>query len=204
MKKISIYCLFLFLLGFVSACNDSEVAPTSDLTSKDVNQSDAKAVSDNFLKAMKFSTTLSDGSSFAGNVTITNLSYDGTKGLLADGFIQGEARTASGKKTQIRQNFTGVEATLASGTTAAGEITTQATCQILFLDLGPIFLDVLGLQVDLSQIVLDISAVSGTGNLLGNLLCAVAGLLDPGSGLLTLIENLGQLLDLLEQINAII
>lgn len=54
----------------------------------------------------------------------------------------------------------------------------QGRCDILFLDIGPIFLDLLGLQIDLSQIVLDIDAVPGPGNLLGNLLCAVVGLLD--------------------------
>ena len=56
----------------------------------------------------------------------------------------------------------------------AGE---PGVCDILFLDLGPIFLDVLGLTVDLSQITLDINAVPGPGNLLGNLLCALFGLL---------------------------
>jgi hypothetical protein len=53
------------------------------------------------------------------------------------------------------------------------------SCQILFLDLGPLFLDLLGLQVSLSEVILDITAVPGPGNLLGNLLCALAGLLDP-------------------------
>jgi hypothetical protein len=54
----------------------------------------------------------------------------------------------------------------------------QATCDILELVLGPLHLDVLGLVVDLNQVVLTIVAESGAGNLLGNLLCAVAGLLD--------------------------
>jgi hypothetical protein len=40
--------------------------------------------------------------------------------------------------------------------------------------------------------------------MLGNLLCAVAGLLDPNSGLLTLINNLLALLDLLNQINQLL
>ncbi len=65
--------------------------------------------------------------------------------------------------------------------------------RILFLDLGPIFLDVLGLVVDLSAITLDIHAVPGAGNLLGNLLCAVAGLLDGGlftGGLAGLLDRL--------------
>ena len=71
------------------------------------------------------------------------------------------------------------------------------TCDILNLELGPLHLDLLGLVIDLDQVVLDVVAESGAGNLLGNLLCAVAGLLDPTSPLETL---LGQLNDLLEQL----
>ncbi|KAI9021036.1 hypothetical protein DFJ74DRAFT_723272 [Hyaloraphidium curvatum] len=51
-------------------------------------------------------------------------------------------------------------------------------CDILNLDLGPLDLNLLGLRIQLSEINLDITAVPGPGNLLGNLLCAVAGLLD--------------------------
>lgn len=58
------------------------------------------------------------------------------------------------------------------------DLTAQQSCQILDLTLGPLHLDLLGLVVDLSQVDLDITAVPGAGNLLGNLLCAVAGLLD--------------------------
>ena len=42
----------------------------------------------------------------------------------------------------------------------------------------PITLDLLGLQLELSRITLDLDAVPGAGNLVGNLLCAVAGLFD--------------------------
>ncbi|WP_079508699.1 hypothetical protein [Mesobacillus jeotgali] len=77
-------------------------------------------------------------------------------------------------------------------------------CQVLFLDLGPLFLDLLGLQLDLSQIVLDLTAVPGPGNLLGNLLCAVTGLLD-GNGLLSDVSGLlGKLTGLLDQINGLL
>jgi uncharacterized protein YdeI (BOF family) len=69
----------------------------------------------------------------------------------------------------------------------------SGTCQILLLDLGPLFLDLLGLQVDLSRVVLEITAQEGAGNLLGNLLCAVVNLLNDG-GLLS------DLTDLLTQI----
>ena len=53
-----------------------------------------------------------------------------------------------------------------------------ATCPILHLELGPLDLDLLGLRVHLDRVVLDLTAVPGPGNLLGNLLCALAGLLD--------------------------
>ena len=53
---------------------------------------------------------------------------------------------------------------------------------MLNLVLGPLDLNLLGLEVHLKQVVLDIVAQSGAGNLLGNLLCAVAGLLDGGLG----------------------
>ena len=72
-----------------------------------------------------------------------------------------------------------------------------AGCDILSLDLGPLTLDVLGLVVVLQPVVLDIVAVPGAGNLLGNLLCAVAGLLD-GGGLIA--GLLAQIADLLNQI----
>jgi hypothetical protein len=70
---------------------------------------------------------------------------------------------------------------------------TTASCEILNLVLGPLDLNLLGLQVHLNQVVLNITAVPGAGNLLGNLLCAIAGLLDgpsPIAGLVGLLNNL--------------
>jgi len=64
-----------------------------------------------------------------------------------------------------------------------------ADCQILNLVLGPLDLNLLGLKVHLDRVVLNIVATPGPGNLLGNLLCAVAGLLDRG-GLLTQVRQI--------------
>lgn len=71
-------------------------------------------------------------------------------------------------------------------------------CDILNLVLGPLDLNLLGLEVRLNRVVLDIVAVPGAGNLLGNLLCAVAGLLD-GTGGLSLLDRL-RLANLLNRI----
>jgi hypothetical protein len=78
------------------------------------------------------------------------------------------------------------------GFTQSGVVPLQVSqaCDILTLDLGPLHLDLLGLVVDLSMVNLDITAVPGPGNLLGNLLCAVAGLLDGPSPLGQLIDRL--------------
>jgi hypothetical protein len=69
-----------------------------------------------------------------------------------------------------------------------------ATCDILHLDIGPLSLDLLGLKVDLSRVVLDITAEARPGNLLGNLLCAIAGLLDDPSGLAKVLNQILALL----------
>ena len=76
-------------------------------------------------------------------------------------------------------------------------ITINATCDILHLELGPIDLNLLGLVAHVDKIVIDIDAQSGPGNLLGNLLCAIANLLNNDGGLTTLVNLLNQLLGLL-------
>jgi len=73
---------------------------------------------------------------------------------------------------------------------------TGASCDILHLELGPLDLDLLGLEVHLNRIVLDIDA-DPTGGLLGALLCAVANLLDVGGPLADIVSLLNQILGLL-------
>lgn len=73
------------------------------------------------------------------------------------------------------------------------DLTANRVCTILTLDLGPLDLDLLGLVIELNRVELDITAVSGPGNLLGNLLCAIAGLLDrtgPLTGIAALLNRL--------------
>jgi len=55
-------------------------------------------------------------------------------------------------------------------------------------------LDLLGLVIDLNPVILNITAHPGPGQLLGNLLCAVAHLLDNGGPLTGVSALLNQLL----------
>ena len=70
---------------------------------------------------------------------------------------------------------------VAGGASAAQLPDIPNSCQVLNLVLGPINLNLLGLVVRTNQINVRIDAVPGAGNLLGNLLCSVTNLLNPGS-----------------------
>lgn len=81
--------------------------------------------------------------------------------------------------------------------TVTAPLTADGTCEILTLILGPLHLELLGLVIDLNQVVLEITAEPGPGNLLGNLLCGLAGILDSNAPANTIARLLNQLLGLL-------
>ena len=85
--------------------------------------------------------------------------------------------------------------------TAIADVHSHGTCAILHLELGPLDLTLLGLEVVLDNcangaVTVDITAQTGRGKLLGNLLCELLGgdLINIGS---TLQEILNQILVLL-------
>jgi len=126
--------------------------------------------------------TVLTGGTFTGTLALTSFAVRNGQ-VVALGTVSGVITDAAGKATTILQNV------------AVPVAVAQATCAILHLDLGPLSLNILGLRVDLSEVVLNITAQTGAGNLLGNLLCAVAGLLDNPNGLANLLNQiLGALL----------
>jgi len=104
----------------------------------------------------------------------------------AQGLITGVVGTVTG--TVAGQAFR-TAVTITGGTTGA---TTPAT-QVLNLHLGPIDLNVLGLEVKTSEICLKITAQPGQGNLLGNLVAGLSNALNgttSGGGLLGALNGL--------------
>ena len=131
-------------------------------------------------------------STFTGNLTISRFVADGAGGIVAVGTLSGlVTNTSTGAVTSVFKTVS-VPAQIQS---ASGARAAQAAlaCDILNLVLGPLHLDLLGLVINLNQVVLNITAVPGAGNLLGNLLCGIANLLN---GPL----NLGALAGLLNQV----
>lgn len=142
----------------------------------------------------------SQGDRVTGSFTPTRFVKRNGK-LWARGFLKGKIHHDNGtvtkfsgiKKMRVRRINGKSTRTLTSARTTTER---AAACDVLNLVLGPLDLNLLGLEVHLKRVVLDVVARSGAGQLLGNLLCAVAGLLDGGP----LAGLLGQLRTLLNRI----
>jgi len=110
--------------------------------------------------------SLPGGGTFNGTLDVTRFVVQNGQ-LAAVGTLSGTLTNAAGAVIGTVSN---VLVTL--------PLSATGSCQVLDLTLGPLDLNLLGLMVHLNQIHLQITAQSGSGNLLGNLLCAVAHLLD--------------------------
>jgi hypothetical protein len=117
--------------------------------------------------------------------------------ILAVGVLTATVSDATGAVLQTIVAPLAMPVQVSSASAAGAAVIAQATCPILHLELGPLDLDLLGLVIHLDRVVLDITAESAPGNLLGNLLCAIAGLLDPPGPLSTIVNLLNQILDAL-------
>ena len=137
--------------------------------------------------------TTANGRSVTGGFTPLHFSRHNGH-LRVRGLVAGVVHNADGS-TRTFSVLRTMRVKSINGTPAHARTSARASCTILHLVLAPLDLNLLGLMVHLDRVVLDITAVSGQGNLLGNLLCAVAHLLDGG-----LAGLLGQLSDLLNQI----
>ena len=137
--------------------------------------------------------TTSSGGTFQGTAVITGFAVDG-KNVVAVGTISG---VVNGTQSVV-STFTAPVALPAAGATAPAVAQAAAACQILNLVLGPINLNVLGLVISIpNPVVLNITAVPGAGNLLGNLLCQVVNLLNGGGALQQVADLLNQILGIL-------
>ncbi|HLZ40296.1 MAG TPA: hypothetical protein VKQ11_05005 [Candidatus Sulfotelmatobacter sp.] len=117
------------------------------------------------------------GNALSAVFTVQSFANQGNQ-LVANGVLNGTITSSTGSVTQV----TNQSATLpVTGMTAS--------CPILSLTLGPLNLNILGLQITLNQVVLNIVAIPGNGNLLGNLLCDIANLLN-GTNLTGLLDTL--------------
>lgn len=141
--------------------------------------------------------TFTDATGAAGTVTGTFTPsefavQDDT--LVANGTLHSVLTDAAGQQVGAVDTPVTLPVQLPTGTDAAQAF---AACNILHLVLGPLDLNLLGLAVHLDRVVLDITANSGAGDLLGNLLCAVANLLNGAGSLADIAALLNQILALL-------
>jgi hypothetical protein len=139
--------------------------------------------------------TTDDGRKVFGTFTPSSFEMSDGK-LMANGTLDMVVR-GKGKPEALPTETVSMEVVGANApsTTAAGgkgmPAAAAGTCDILNLVLGPLDLNLLGLEIHLDTVVLDIIA-NPAGGLLGQLLCAVANLLSSGplAGLLTQLQAL--------------
>jgi len=136
------------------------------------------------LKVSKVTGTAAHGTTFAGHYSVNRFVTTDSGKTKAVGKLTGTLTKKNGKTERVtekgvRMPVRPAASSVSSTPAATGTVTPQVTgCQILDLVLAPLDLDLLGLVVHLDRVHLNITAVPGAGELLGNLLCGVAGLLD--------------------------
>ena len=125
-----------------------------------------------------------NGATFAGRYNVKRFVTTDSGRTKAVGTLKGTVTKRNGDtervtKRDVRMPVRPALSTVGSLPAAPGTVTPSVVgCEILDLVLGPLDLNLLGLEIHLDVVHLNITAVPGAGNLLGNLLCAVAGLLD--------------------------
>lgn len=144
-----------------------------------------------------FIDSLGGTGSFEGTFHLTKFAATDA-GLVAKGLLTGTLTDSAGTSLGSLMKSVTIPVTNIEGAgISAMAVRATATCDILHLELGPLDLDLLGLVVHLDKIVLDIDAESGSGNLLGNLLCALTGLLDGAGALAEIVNLLNRILDVI-------
>jgi hypothetical protein len=147
-----------------------------------------------FTKVVKMTATAKNGKKFNGTYTIKRFTQSGGK-LYAVGTLKGRLKGRRVTRSGVR-----IPAALERHQQAgASQLPnpTPGACQVLDLVLQPIDLNLLGLRVATSRIEVLIEAIPGAGNLLGNLLCAITGILDPQAATQASTSQLAQVLNAL-------
>jgi len=124
--------------------------------------------------AAQAKTTRSSSSLTAIPVTGTDQNGNTVNGLLTITQVSDVNQTVSGTL-----DVGGIVDTFVADIVSLVNVGPAGSCQILDLTLGPLDLDLLGLVVHLDVVHLNITAQRGPGNLLGNLLCGLVGILNP-------------------------
>jgi hypothetical protein len=139
--------------------------------------------------------TVTGGGTFNGTFTLKRFAAREGR-VVAIGIVRGTATSAAG--VPLGTVFVApVELPVTVGSTprsASGTVGIQQVCDILNLDLGATNLDVLGLQVALLPIAIDLTAVGEGTDVLGRLICTV---LETVGNVIGLVNLLNQILGLL-------
>ncbi len=191
------------LLMVFSQCSDNEVvvpqnqaAPDSESAGRENDA--ARKRTDKYLPAPATGTI--NGIPFSAEYRVTEFVHENNQALYALVTLTNISGTGlPAEVSGLEGQQVKIPVQLPEGSSrasAAGRV----ECDVLFLDLGPLDLDLLGLEIHLDEVVLEITAVADAGNLVGNLLCAVTSLLDGIPAIAAIAQLLNRIIDLIGMI----
>lgn len=205
-KKIFATCVVAIVLGVFTGCSEDDIIADNEIqnTTQQLNDRESESARRNQSKYIATPITGTvNGITFTGDYRITEfvvkndvLYAVGTLTNISGVGLPAGVADLAGKQILLPVNREASGAGAAATTAAAGAAAI-GSCDILFLQLGPLDLDLLGLQIHLDQVLLNIDAATGAGNLLGNLLCAVTGLLDGVGSLVAIAQLLNQIISII-------
>ena len=182
--------------GSAGAASTTAAAPSSAIASTSLTEPAGQLSTTSAVSGLT-----STGVPVTGKFTPTVFRVNDAGRLIARGTLSLLVRSATPVRTSTIASIPVKSVSTAAPTSGLAAAALPAgACQILNLVLGPLHLDLLGLVIDLNRVVLNIIGQTGAGNLLGNLLCAIAGLLDGTA----VGSQLGQIATLLNAILAIL
>ena len=198
-KNLLVTSMVAVMFMFFTQCSENEVVAPDNQVQSDIESSDRENAAARKSTGKYLATPVTgtiNGLPFTAEYHITEFVHENNTALYALATITNisgvglpaEAEGLIGQQVRIPVQLPENSRTAASG---------RIVCDVLMLDLGPLDLDLLGLQIHLDQVVLEIVAEAAAGNLLGNLLCAVVSLLDGIPAIAAIAQLLNNIIDLI-------
>src|SRR5438093_6903740 len=133
--------------------------------------------------------TFAGGGQFSGTITVNRFEQRGND-IVAIGFVSGVlSRGSRSLGSGLAGEVTWPVTIKSSATHAMSSVApAQTSCPVLSIALGPVDTNLLGFQVSLGAVTLDIGGESGTP--LGDLVCAISDLLGNVAAVVNLLNSL--------------
>lgn len=118
-----------------------------------------------------------DEVTFKGQITVTAIDLTNSNELTLSGRLKGNLKGRRSERINVR--FKDVALGSLRSIFTIQPVSDPEDCPIVELDIGRLFREILGMEIDTETVELDIVAIFGEDNLIGDFLCSVARRFSP-------------------------